>query len=271
MHCNAFQVIDELAALIHIVCLSYSHSCHTYDHSKLCNVMKEHITHTDLTNCQSCDCIPSKYLSGAVQGSLSWLSLFRLSRAARARFGTLEAAFFCALTACQFHLPFYASRTLPNTFAFIPVVLALSHWLDGTDTASIPPLLTATTAIFRSDMLIVLACISISMLFCRQINVSQLVLSGLLSAVAASACTVLLDSYFWGRWLWPELEVFWFNAVLGKCVTCPFNSVALHYQDCTNLWGMFIGCFVHAFQAGHSTKVVDMSYTTMCAERDPHL
>lgn len=54
-----------------------------------------------------------------VLGAFSWLSLVALKRSLARRFGFDVGAFFIALFACQFHIAFYMSRTLPNTFAFI--------------------------------------------------------------------------------------------------------------------------------------------------------
>lgn len=146
-----------------------------------------------------------------------WAVLCRLAHAAQRRFGAATATFFCLATAAQFHLPFYASRTLPNIAAFVPVVTALAHWIDGTELWLVPVLLTATTCILRCDMLIVTACVSLSMLLTRRVGLAQLALTGALSAAAAVAVTWTIDSHFWGRRLWPEAELFWFNAIEGKC------------------------------------------------------
>lgn len=40
-------------------------------------------------------------------------------------------------------------------------------------------------------------------------------------ALAASlALSVPLDSLLWGRWLWPEGEVLWFNTAENRCASC---------------------------------------------------
>jgi alpha-1,6-mannosyltransferase len=42
------------------------------------------------------------------------------------------------------------------------------------------------------------------------------VIWGGITSVICIASTVLVDSQFWGRWLWPELEVLHFNTVQNK-------------------------------------------------------
>jgi alpha-1,6-mannosyltransferase len=47
------------------------------------------------------------------------------------KFGRPVGIAFTLITALQFHVPFYASRTLPNTFALASASLAHAEWLAG--------------------------------------------------------------------------------------------------------------------------------------------
>lgn len=195
-----------------------------------------------------------------VQGIFSWLCLCRLAIAGGRAFGSATRASFLLLSCLQFHIPFYASRTLPNVFAFGPVVLAFAHWLDGTEVWLAPALLTAVTIITRCDMLLLVACVSLALLATRRMQLLRLVMIGMSSAAAALVATVAFDSIVWGRPLWPEGEVLWFNTVLNKCGTMRLLvkfclhmfacvaaqhwllfTVALYSSPCTLLCGCFAG------------------------------
>lgn len=115
----------------------------------------------------------------------------------------------------QFHLPFYCSRTLPNTFALLAATLALSSWLLRKPLAAIA-LLTATTVIFRCDMLILLAPLGLQLLLSGEVGLVEGVRTGALTGAVALALTVAVDSQLWGRWLWPEGTVLFFNTALNK-------------------------------------------------------
>ena len=66
-----------------------------------------------------------------VLASVVVASLGRFRRVLGTGFGKETGFAFGVLSATQFHLPFYASRTLPNTFALVLTTFALADWLDA--------------------------------------------------------------------------------------------------------------------------------------------
>lgn len=122
----------------------------------------------------------------------------RLAAAADRDIGPIAAALFPVLTACQFHLPFYASRPLPNTFALCLVALAHAHWFRRSY-ARFVFLMVMATVVFRCDILVLLGPAGISLLLRRELGFFRAVFLGLGSGVACLAMTVAIDSVFWGE------------------------------------------------------------------------
>ena len=58
-------------------------------------------------------------------------ALGRMRRVLRSAFGKGVGVAFALVVASQFHLTFYVSRTLPNTFALALTTLAAADWLDA--------------------------------------------------------------------------------------------------------------------------------------------
>lgn len=130
----------------------------------------------------------AQYLVRAVLGLASWLSIRRLAFAVRGRhlfqalhhsaltnpfltfvpplfrrcsapvspqvrerLGPRTATYFALLTAVQFHVPFYASRFLPNTFALILCNVASAEWILGKRPGLVVYLMAFTVTVVRCD------------------------------------------------------------------------------------------------------------------------
>ena len=172
--------------------------------------------------------------------------------------GNLTSSLFVLITCSQFHFLFYASRPLPNTFALIPTLLAFRCWLLGQQGGFIWSS-AAAIILFRAELAGLLGI----MLFVEILRgryrvwliMKHAVLAGIVwlgeqkicvcvcvcvcvctSIICIAVITVLVDSVFWGRWLWPEGEVLWFNTVLNK----------------SHLWGVSI---VYTSSKSNSTKI----------------
>ena len=133
----------------------------------------------------------------------------------------------CQLTCCQFHVPFYCTRLLPNVFAAVVVNVALgcyalalreprtapggSSAIFASPSSGMVAAFAFACVVFRCDMiLLALPCI-LCLVLSRRMSLTAVVLSGALASAPSILLTVALDSYFWRRWVWPELTVLLYN------------------------------------------------------------
>jgi alpha-1,6-mannosyltransferase len=124
-------------------------------------------------------------------------------------------SWFLLITASQFHMPFYASRMLPNMFALAFVLRCYSFWIQGNVRLAAAVLVFAT-AVFRCDLLLLLATFGLSWLISRKLSIITAIKIGVVTGIVSILITVPLDSLLWQRLLWPEGEVLYFNTILGK-------------------------------------------------------
>lgn len=151
----------------------------------------------------------------ALLGLLVAAALARYRRAVGRQLGARTADLFAGLIAIQFHVVFYASRTLPNTFALVPVLLALAEHADGRRDRALR-LLAVTAAVFRAELVLLLGALLLRDLLARRTSLARIVRVGLPAGLAALAVTVPIDSLIWGRWLWPEGVGLYFNVFLNR-------------------------------------------------------
>src|SRR5690606_17015098 len=95
--------------------------------------------------------------------------------------------------------------------------------------ASCLAVLTVAAVVLRSELVLLIAPISIELLVRRKLPLLHIVATGVVAALCGVAASVAIDSVLWRRWLWPEGELLYFNLVLGKSVewgTSPWHWYA---------------------------------------------
>jgi alpha-1,6-mannosyltransferase len=90
------------------------------------------------------------------------LRLFRES--VERKFGVQVAAWSTVIAVSQFHFLYYASRTLPNVFALVLVLVALHHWLDENDVGFLVSS-GAAIVLFRAELAVLLGLYLLDSLF----------------------------------------------------------------------------------------------------------
>ena len=161
-----------------------------------------------------------------------------LSRALAASCGRAAARWYLVLQAAQFHVLFYASRTLPNMFAFFLTTLAFAFLLtpQGAVTAAAGRvrvtlcLLAVAGVVFRGEVALLLITTSAYLVVAPLASAQQIVRAVALAAGVALLLSVPIDSYFWQtlpRPFWPELHGFLFNVVDGQA--SAWGTAPWHY------------------------------------------
>lgn len=111
---------------------------------------------------------------------------------------------FCILSLCCVGLPYGRHK---------------SRLHSGKSENCFKEVLLCVQVVMRCDLLPWAAVVGLHMVVSRQVTLLRGVLIGAAAAAASLAVTVFIDSVFWGRWLWPEGEVLWFNTAENRRAT----------------------------------------------------
>ncbi|KAF2403876.1 hypothetical protein EJ06DRAFT_527474 [Trichodelitschia bisporula] len=163
-----------------------------------------------------------------ILGLANALTILSLRGALNRCFGASAGNWYILLQASQFHVIYYASRTLPNMFAFVLTTLALRYYVLGLaeprGSLKAPRLygqslflLTFAGVVFRAELAVLVLAQSAVLFLIWRIGFRPIFTAGMAGLFLGLLATVPLDSLLWDRVpTWPELVGFYYNTVLGK-------------------------------------------------------
>ena len=156
-------------------------------------------------------------------------ALFALRNGISQGFGRTAANWYVVLQASQFHILFYASRTLPNTYALVLTTLAVRSYAIAISRHGATKvakrhhaislfLLTTAGVVFRSEIAVLVLTQTLWLLLTNGTPLVETIIpAGACGLIVGLAITVPIDSFFWQETpLWPEWAGFYYNTILMK-------------------------------------------------------
>eukprot|EP00760_Papus_ankaliazontas_P006576 PhM_4_TR13094/c0_g2_i1/m.5696/K03847/ALG12; alpha-1,6-mannosyltransferase len=188
-----------------------------------------------------------------------WAAMSRIGFALNAAYpnwGMAPAIYFSLMQVTSFHLTFYSSRPLGNTFALAGASLGFAELIYKRPVRAFL-IYGVTAVVFRADSAMLAGALGLFAVFeQRSISLPRAVGVVLASVVAGCAICIPVDSVLWRRpFMFAELEMLHYNVVLNKSSnwgTSPFHwyfTSALPKAMLTNIVMLFFAWrFVATFR-----------------------
>ncbi|KAL3476401.1 alpha-1,6-mannosyltransferase subunit [Aspergillus californicus] len=167
-----------------------------------------------------------QFTTRAILGLFNAASLLSFANGLSRTAGRTAAVWYLLFQASQFHVIYYASRTLSNMFAFGMTTFALAALLPEPVNLTTYRkrsrialyMLTIAGIVFRAELALFLATHTLFLLATGRIGIRrEIIPAGILGLLLGLSITIPVDSFFWQRFpLWPEFAAFKFNVLAGQ-------------------------------------------------------
>ncbi|KAI0215585.1 Dol-P-Man:Man(7)GlcNAc(2)-PP-Dol alpha-1,6-mannosyltransferase [Lamellibrachia satsuma] len=157
----------------------------------------------------------SQYIVRAVMGCVVLWTFLQYKKTVSRVFRPSVGCWLLIISASQFHFFFYMSRPLPNIFALALVMLAMRSYTTG----QYRPFIwwsAGSILLFRAELCLLMGVLLLMALGTRRLSLKSSLAVAVPVGILCLSVTVLVDSYMWRYWLWPEGQVLWYNTVLNK-------------------------------------------------------